>query len=232
ASLAKFHLWSHETDLIDSGRVRDVDSARNHLEIEIGIAFDKCNFFSAELEDIDQPAFEAVPIGVVFVDFDLTGLVDNDDDGMIIRLLRRVRRWRLRRKRIEAMRNDRRNRHEDNQQNEQNIDHGRHVDIALGSAAGPTYCHSHTSSSFKIPIPSSSAGPGAWRAEPARAGGENSSTSFGLLRSYPGRRANRADRCQPNADYPQHLQPCRTWPAHRRAGRLSCRHGSASDRGL
>src|SRR6185312_16969056 len=99
--------------------MRDIDGTRNHLEVEIRIALDKRNLFSTELEDIDQPALEVVPVGIVFVNFDLTGFVDDDDDSMIVRLLRRVRRWWLRRQRIQAVRDNRRNRHEDNQQNQQ-----------------------------------------------------------------------------------------------------------------
>src|SRR3954454_4838044 len=145
SSLTFLNFRGHQTNLIDTGRVCRVDGAGDHLKLQVWIALHKHNLFGAGFEDVDQTVLKFGPVGIVLIDLQVALLIDDDNDRTVVRVIMLlVRRWWLRRKSVQTVRGHRRDCHEDNEQDKQNIDHGRHVDIALGSAATAN-CHCHKS---------------------------------------------------------------------------------------
>src|SRR4029077_3991386 len=125
--LAGFQLCGDQADLVDAGAAHDVDGPGYLQKHHIAIALYESDLVGAILENILQALAEAVPGGVLLVDFQLTtnpaihqhlhdyGLVLE----FLILLLVGIRLWN---KRVEPLRRKRGDDHENDQQHQQNVD--------------------------------------------------------------------------------------------------------------
>src|ERR1019366_8831860 len=84
--LSCLDLCSNQTDLVDTGGVRDIDDLGNTAERNVVIPFHEHHLFGAGREDVTELALESIPVGFSLVDlerrpFRVTPLEHLDHDG-------------------------------------------------------------------------------------------------------------------------------------------------------